>query len=43
MYMAFLIFYVQVTMDDRLVRLDGFYSLQLPPPLRVEPILVNII
>ena len=43
MYMVLLIFYAQVIRGDRLDRLDAFYSCQLLPPLRAEPIVVNII
>ena len=42
-YKALLIFYAQVIRGDRLERLDAFYLCQLLQPLRVEPILVNII
>ena len=42
MYMALLIFYVQIIRSDRLDRLDAFYLCQLLPTLRAEPILVTL-
>ena len=43
MYMVLSHIYAQVLRGDRLDRLDTFYLHQLLPPLRAEPILVNII